>query len=112
MKKFVIVGAGVVLLIALLAFFSAGRTAIQAATPAHAPLVQHAQGGCPGAEVATRSGTACVSPGTYRYLTGITQICNRTPYPVNFVGSEDIYIIPSGECQAINFDSGTVYVNS
>jgi hypothetical protein len=71
-----------------------------------------AQSGCIGALVTSASGTKCFPPGTRgQELSGVTRICDTNQFPVNFLGSNGIYVIYPGQCRTFDGEDGTIYVD-
>jgi hypothetical protein len=78
----------------------------------HAHAAASAQSGCIGALVTSASGTECLPPGTRgQELSGVTHICDTNRFPVNFIGSNGIYVIYPGQCRTFDGEDGTIYVD-
>jgi len=85
------------------------------ASHAHAaPAQPHAsvQSDCVGALVTSASGTECFPPGTRgQELSGVTSIRNTNRFPINFIGSDGIYVIYPGQYRTFDKVDGTIYVD-
>jgi hypothetical protein len=101
------------LLLVLVGLLSVAGMVASHAHASPAQLHTSAQSGCIGALVTLANGTEeCLPPGTRgQELSGVMSICDTNRFPVNFIGSNGVYVIYPGQCHKFNKEDGTIYVD-